>query len=107
MPLPASTLHPPRILPAFGTHPLYERESTPPSSGLLPAGRQVPPPSSRSLTPAQFGARFGLSPDTIYRYIQTGWIDQRFVTLAGPRKIQIDETAVAWFREECRRRRDA
>ncbi len=97
MPLPASTPHPLRILPAPRPQDLCVR----PVSAL----RACSPASSRPLTPAQFGARFGLSAATIYRYIQTGWIDERFVTLAGPRKIQIDESAIGWFREECRRRR--
>ncbi len=93
----ASTLPPPRLLPAR----LPQATCSLPASAL----RACPPACSRTLTPAQFGARFGLSAATIYRYIQTGWIDEHFVTLAGPRKIQIDESAVAWFREECRRRR--
>jgi hypothetical protein len=61
---------------------------------LVSPGRPV-----AKITPSQFGNEFGVSPDTVYRYIQNGTIPERFVEFAGPRKILIAAQAIQHCRD--------
>ena len=69
-------------------------------SVLVKPGRPI-----QRLTPAEFGRRVGLDRDTIYRYIGSEALPERFVEYAGVRKITIDAAAVEHFLAHCKKRR--
>jgi hypothetical protein len=79
---------------AFYIPPKIERRG---DGHLVSAGRPV-----AKVTPQQFGDEFGLSRDTVYRYIQNGTIPERFVEFAGPRKILIAAQAIQHCRDHFR-----
>lgn len=56
------------------------------------------------LSPAQFARAVGLHRNTIYTYIGTDALPERFVEYAGIRKIRIQASAVAHFKKHSRAR---
>lgn len=59
---------------------------------LIRPGRPV-----ERMTPAEFGARVGLSRSAVYRYLGTRALPDSMVVMAGARKILISAEAVPHF----------
>lgn len=59
------------------------------------------------LTPKEFAATVGLDVDTIYKYMGSDALPERFIEFAGRRKKYIQAAAVAHFQEHWKRRRGA
>jgi hypothetical protein len=57
------------------------------------------------LTPLEFARRVGLSRDSVYRYVGSDALPERFVAFTGKRKILIEADAVEWFLATSRRLR--
>lgn len=57
------------------------------------------------LSPKQFAVAVGLARNTVYEYIGTEAIPERFVDFAGARKIEIHAEAVAHFKVFWRNKR--
>ena len=53
------------------------------------------------ITPLEFAKRVGLSRNSVYRYIGSDALPERFVIFAGRHKILIQAEAVAHFLETC------
>jgi excisionase family DNA binding protein len=57
------------------------------------------------LTPAEFADQFRVNRDTVYRWIDDGTIDQKYVEPAGKRKLLIHAEAVPVCRASFRKAR--
>jgi hypothetical protein len=57
------------------------------------------------MTPAQFAGAVGLHRNTVYTYLGSPALPERFIDYIGLRKIRIQAAAVEYFKEHSRNRR--